>query len=227
VLAWHVDYWNKLGQGQAMGAWVDPFSSAAASQRQSAYARAWAERSRWTPQWRVEGKSLRSRRWGELVQTAVKEGTVQTPTLALEVAASWAPPKPKSDKHATVTVRIVVKVLKKGLKLPDTVKVLPLLVQRKAVTAIPRGENRGKTLTEFYIVRTIGKALAVKDTTSAKGVTITLKAPRDQKAKNLGLAVLVEDRATMRPLESQFVSLTVAKPKPKPDHSEGQDGEDF
>lgn len=227
MLAWHVDYWNKLGQGQAMGAWVDPFSSAAASQRQTAYARAWAERGRWTPQWRVEGKSLRSRRWGELVQAAVKEGVAKTPTLALDIAASWAPPKRKADKHATVTVRIAVKILKKGLELPDTVKVLPLLVQRRTVTAIPRGENRGKTLTEFYIVRTIGKALAVNDTTTAEGVTVTLKAPRDQKAKNLGLAVLVEDRATMRPLESRFVSLTVTKSKSKPDHSEGDDGEDF
>src|SRR5450755_2675970 len=42
-LSLHVDYWNRLG-------WADPFSSAAFSDRQSDYSRAWGENRVYTPQ---------------------------------------------------------------------------------------------------------------------------------------------------------------------------------
>src|SRR6185295_6297026 len=49
-LAFHVDYWNYIG-------WTDPFSSARWSQRQQAYARAFASNRIYTPQLVVNGTS--------------------------------------------------------------------------------------------------------------------------------------------------------------------------
>src|SRR5262245_36103103 len=49
-LAYHVDYWNRLG-------WSDPFSKAEWSRRQEMYARAWRSERVYTPQAVVDGAS--------------------------------------------------------------------------------------------------------------------------------------------------------------------------
>ena len=46
----HVDYWNRLG-------WADPFSSAAFSERQNQYARAFGTNQIYTPQMVVDGRT--------------------------------------------------------------------------------------------------------------------------------------------------------------------------
>lgn len=73
ALAFHVDYWNDLG-------WRDPFSSASATARQEAYARALG-RGLYTPQLVVNGRAhaVGSRR-GE-VERALGAAT-RVPTLA-------------------------------------------------------------------------------------------------------------------------------------------------
>ena len=127
ALAFHVDYWDELG-------WRDRFELPLSAQRQSQYARRLGLASVYTPQLLVDGTDnvLGSdrRRIGQLL-AAPRSGVpvsaaVQGDDLVVSVAAMTGMP------GAEVTL----------------VSYLP-----EAVTAIGRGENSGRALREFNIVR--------------------------------------------------------------------------
>ena len=61
-VAWHVDYWDRLG-------WKDRFASRQATQRQHAYAQAWRSASVYTPCFAIDGREVR----GPNVPRASKE----------------------------------------------------------------------------------------------------------------------------------------------------------
>ena len=129
ALAFHVDYWDRLG-------WADPFASPAATARQRDYARALALPTVYTPQMVVDGATdvvgsdraavvaaLAGRRDGVAVHVARADGRL---TVAIGAADAGAP--------AEVTV---------------------IAYSRQAETKVARGENAGRTLTEFAIVRAV------------------------------------------------------------------------
>lgn len=127
ALAFHVDYWDELG-------WRDRFELPLSAQRQSQYARQLGLASVYTPQMLVDGKDdvLGSdrRRVGQLLavpRSGVPVSAVlQGSDLVVDIAALAGAP------GAEVTL----------------VSYLP-----EAVTAIGRGENSGRALREFNIVR--------------------------------------------------------------------------
>ena len=84
-----------------------------------------------------------------------------------------------------------------------------MLFQRKAATQIPRGENRGKRLQEYFIVRQLAASAAV--TFDSKGLTASFSLPQGIKADNLGVAVLVEDPSKMRTLACRAFDIRVEK----------------
>ena len=127
ALAFHVDYWDELG-------WRDRFELPLSAQRQSQYARQLGLTSVYTPQLLIDGKDdvpgNDRRRVGQLL-AAPRSGVpvsaaTQGDDLIVTVAAMPGMP------GAEVTL----------------VSYLP-----EAVTAIGRGENSGRALREFNIVR--------------------------------------------------------------------------
>ncbi len=127
ALAFHVDYWDELG-------WRDRFELPLSAQRQSQYARQLGLASVYTPQLLIDGKDdvpgNDRRRVGQLL-AAPRSGVpvsaaTQGDDLIVTVAAMTGMP------GAEVTL----------------VSYLP-----EAVTAIGRGENSGRALREFNIVR--------------------------------------------------------------------------
>jgi hypothetical protein len=130
VLAYHVDYWNRLG-------WQDRFSSVANTQRQNYYATIFNLSSIYTPQAVVNGSE-------EFV------GSQKTKMVhAIETST-------KANKAITLTAsytnkKIVVNY-DANSKLPDE-EILIALVEKDASTDVKRGENEGRKLHHVNIVR--------------------------------------------------------------------------
>jgi hypothetical protein len=126
ALAFHVDYWDDLG-------WRDRFALGQATERQRAYARALRLSSVYTPQWVIEGRD--SRADGASARSLVG-GRANVP-VAIRV----------EEGH------VIIELGAQGGLTSADVLLVPYL--RNAVSAIGRGENAGRTLQEFNIVRAI------------------------------------------------------------------------
>ena len=130
ALSFHVDYWDRLG-------WKDPFSSRAATDRQSRYAKLLKLATVYTPQIVVDG------RWEAVgsdradVERALELARRDPPevpvTLALDHGQAQIALGPGGGVAAA--------------------SVLLIGFDRRHVTAVKRGENSGRTLAHVDVVR--------------------------------------------------------------------------
>jgi hypothetical protein len=134
ALAFHVDYWDDLG-------WRDRFGLSQSVERQRAYARSLRLSSVYTPEIIIDGRAdyvgsnrsgianaLKERRDGVPVMLSVANGAAD-----VRVAPGASAPAGKASGGDVVLVAYL----------------------RKAVSAIGRGENAGRTLDEYNIVRAV------------------------------------------------------------------------
>jgi hypothetical protein len=133
-LAWHVDYWNRLG-------WPDPFASREWTERQRAYARR-LRTEVYTPALVANGAVM----------------VVGSDRRAVETAMRDAPPLvvPASLRREGGRLQAMFGTLPAGASLSLAV------YDPEHVTAIRAGENGGRRLREFRIVRSL-RALAPVD----------------------------------------------------------------
>jgi hypothetical protein len=129
ALAFHVDYWDDLG-------WRDRFGLTEAVQRQSMYAHTLRRSSPYTPQVVIDGQSdyVGSDRASIGKSLAANRDGV---AIALSVR----------DGQVLIDLAAQANVAASDIVLVG--------YRRQAVSAIGRGENAGRTLTEFNIVRVI------------------------------------------------------------------------
>ncbi len=136
ALAYHVDYWNYIG-------WTDPFAAKWATQRQRDYERSLNQRYVYTPEMVVNGA------YHEV-------GSDRHSVEELIAAAEKAPP---AGPPITLTMGDdeVVAVKIGGAATPPAAKATVWLVKfdREHRTAVKRGENEGRTLTDYQVVRTL------------------------------------------------------------------------
>jgi hypothetical protein len=127
ALAFHVDYWDELG-------WKDPFSLKISTDRQYAYSRVFGHSSVYTPQVVIDGKD-------EFVGTDSRR-----------ISAALAVARPGVPLRISLDPESLVVELPAGEKTsPSEVLLVPYV--RTATSSIGRGENAGRTLQEFNIVR--------------------------------------------------------------------------
>jgi hypothetical protein len=129
-LAFHIDYWDYLG-------WKDPFSSKLATARQSAYGRM-LDVMVYTPQMVVDGARDAIGSDEAAVNLAIDAERTRS-KLKLSVLR---------DERGMLSVAIPAG---EGRSTPASVYVA--LFDRARITPVGRGENSGRTLTEFNIVR--------------------------------------------------------------------------
>ncbi|WP_121808252.1 DUF1223 domain-containing protein [Mucilaginibacter kameinonensis] len=137
ILAYHVDYWNRLG-------WKDVFSSADYSKRQNEYAN-WLNLSQvYTPQIVVNGKTEFVGSQEGALRNAIKAGLQGNSNTRLLLNAT---------RNANNTASVQYKI--EG-ETDNAHRVISLaLVQKQAVVKVERGENGGRTLEHTQIVRNL------------------------------------------------------------------------
>jgi hypothetical protein len=132
ALAFHVDYWNGSG-------WTDPYASRAATQRQRAYARELAVRYVYTPQMVVNGAAQ---------AIGSERGVVDK---LIEAMARETPPAPDLTVMRASDGGIRVHVGSGAATEPCALWLVAY--DRKHATPVRGGENGGRVLTNYQVVR--------------------------------------------------------------------------
>jgi len=169
-LAFHVDYWNYIG-------WNDPFASKQMTHRQKAYSRALGQRYIYTPEMVVNG-------------TTQEVGSNRHGVEALIEAARKAPPTGPSisltrEDDGRIRLRIGV-----GERAAATIWMVKF--DREHTTAVPVGENEGRTLTDYNVVRTLHQL----GSWTGEAVDMVYDVNEPDEPGNGGCAILVQRDGT-------------------------------
>jgi hypothetical protein len=132
ALAFHVDYWDSFG-------WPDPFSMSDATRRQNNYAAALHLPSAFTPQIVIDGQASFVGSDRRRITAALAPLEANTDSVSIDLRSNKAEllialPDAKHRGSAAIVLAAY----------------LP-----KAVTAIGRGENSGRSLIEYNVVRQV------------------------------------------------------------------------
>jgi hypothetical protein len=137
-LAFHVDYWNQLG-------WIDPFSQASFSVRQRQQSNRRGLNFVVTPQLLLNGQDFR--RGAGFDDFAAKIKTIGASRPSADIRLTL-----RSSASALLTA---VEVQVTDASLRQGAHAYLALYEMNLATAVPAGENKGKTLRHHFVVRTL------------------------------------------------------------------------
>jgi hypothetical protein len=167
ALSFHVDYWDDQG-------WKDPFSLRVSTARQSVYSTARGRASVYTPQVVIDGED-------DFVGTDRRR-------IGQSLAA------PRSGVPVGISLQegdVVVDLGARANIVPS--EVLMILYLRKATTPVGRGENAGRKLEEFNIVR------GIRDLGQWKGDAVSYRTSRSSLPRDAtDVAILVQSTSQHR-----------------------------
>lgn len=152
ILAYHVDYWNRLG-------WKDVFSSHEYSDRQNKYAR-WLKLSQiYTPQAIVNGRTeLVGSEEGKL-RNAIKNGLDKPAKTELSLN------NVKIDNNkANIQYHV------EGID--NSSALIIALIEKNATTKVERGENAGHTLSHVQIVTQLRSVTLKNSNSGIESITL-------------------------------------------------------
>ncbi len=166
ALAYHVDYWDYLG-------WRDTFSSKKFTNRQYGYSRTLGRENVYTPQAVIDGRGDTVGSDQQAIERMLAGFAASGKGLSVPVAAHQAGSK------MTISVG-------KGTGQAD---LLLVYFDRKDTVAIPRGENRGRTLTYWHVVRDV-QTVGMWD---GSAMTVALPAAVVKNGPGGGCAILLQE----------------------------------
>lgn len=152
ALAFHVDYWNSLG-------WRDPFSSPRWSQRQHDYGRALGLDTVYTPQLVIGGRRECVGSREEDVRREIGRALAEPASGRVELTLT----------PAAATLRAAVRAWRVAPADGDPAVALVALVEDGLTTAVSRGENARRTLTNDRVVRRLERAFVLPAVDGAEG----------------------------------------------------------
>jgi hypothetical protein len=167
ALSFHVDYWDYIG-------WKDPFASKATTERQRAYARVLKQRYIYTPEMVFEGVAD---------DPGVERATVDEMLAAAEKRSlQRATPQLARATDGSLTVKLDAFPLDKGA----AADVIVAAYDPRHTTPVARGENEGRKIENFNVVRRF-ETIARWDGSAASWTV-----PADRFSQGQGIAVLVQ-----------------------------------
>jgi hypothetical protein len=172
ILAYHVDYWDRLG-------WRDVFSHAAYSARQYAYGKYLKLPQVYTPQIVVNGKIEFVGSEEITLRNAIKTALQQTPPARV----TFTNIKADADK---VTVRYQAESNGNNSVL------LLALVEKRAVSQIKAGENKGRNLSHVQIIRKLQTVILSNGSNGAENIAL----PKDFNQQNWEVIGLLQNTNT-------------------------------
>ncbi len=132
ALSFHVDYWDYIG-------WKDRFASHENTERQRVYVRTLKQRFVYTPEMVIDGRAHES---------GVKAGTIEG---LLAEARRRSPPRSTPALKRTPDGGLTIGLAAATLEQPADVVVFAY--DRRHSTPVERGENTGRRLENFNVVR--------------------------------------------------------------------------
>lgn len=186
VIAFHVDYWDRLG-------WPDRYARADWSARQQAIARAGHSATVYTPQVLLQGRDFEWRDGGALREVARASDAKPGATIALEALRDGR------SVSVAATAKVTAAENRSGARL------LVAYVDGGHETAVKNGENAGATLRHEYVVREL-VASGAPDGSGQMRLDAKLPLPADRGAR-AELVAFVERDANREVLQSLVLPL--------------------
>jgi hypothetical protein len=171
-LAFHVDYWDRLG-------WKDSFSTSSYTQRQKEYAQMFSNSSVYTPQVVINGGTEMIGSDKSKIDVAISKALAETPAAIIAIGSNEI-----TGNKISIQYNVTGDIAKANI--------FALLIQDKAVTKIKAGENDGATLTSYNVVRDI------VFTEAKKSGSFALQIPLNVDTKNLGIVLLIQNKVTLK-----------------------------
>ena len=183
-LALHVDYWDYIG-------WKDPFAKGEFSVRQRKLAQMKRPVIVYTPQVLLQGQDFRRWSGGEFAEQVMR---INSRPARARIALTIRAVAPEAI-HAELSAMLIDPAEKKNAA------VYLAAYENKLASDVRAGENRGKRLEHDFVVRewigpiAFGESLKLEERRA-------LPLLRGAKAKNLGVAAFVQNRATSEVLQA-------------------------
>lgn len=182
ALAFHVDYWNRLG-------WKDPFSSSKYSDRQSMYVSALHLQSAYTPQMIVNGETQFVGSDNKLARSAIAKGLATSNDYSLTLGSAST----TDGDVSTIPYRIEGNIVGKKLCIA--------IVENGKVTNVKSGENRGRTLQNNHVV------MWFDSITPDQFGSITLPKEQIKNRSNVDVVIFLQDERTKKILAAEGLKL--------------------
>jgi hypothetical protein len=193
ALEQHVDYWNNDG-------WMDPFSSAFFTERQSDYVRALHADTSYTPQMVVDGAAEFVGSDERTALAAIAKSS-QTPKANIEL-------EPRQDSKSgagKVALRVRLEPVA-GWIARDSADVVLAITEDGLSSNVTRGENKGSQLAHRAVVRRLRVIGALKsDGSFSADPDENLE--KNWKRDNLHAVVFIQQRGSRRILGAAEISL--------------------
>ncbi|KAF5730614.1 hypothetical protein HS088_TW19G00206 [Tripterygium wilfordii] len=178
LLAYHVDYWDFMG-------WKDPYGLSHWTVRQKAYVEAMNLDTMFTPQIVVQGKAQCVGTEEDAVLSLINSAP-RFPALGFQATFQ----RPTSD-----SLQVSLKGALRSKVDGNGANVMVALYESGLVTNCPTGENKGRVLSNDFVVRKLEKLCAVKDISAKKTVsgTVNFTLWGSFNGSKCGVAVFVEN----------------------------------